>query len=67
MPDNPTLRGDGDRQRINVDQPYEVKYWSEKLGVSPDELRRAVNDVGPMAGAVEQHLRGRNAKRHIAS
>jgi len=29
MPDNPNIRGDGDRQRINVDQPYEVKYWSE--------------------------------------
>jgi hypothetical protein len=67
MPDNPSIRGDGDRQRINVDQPYEVKYWSEKLGVSPDELRRAVKDVGPMAGAVEHHLRGRNAKGRIAS
>ena len=29
MPDNPNIRGDGDRQRINVDQPYEVKYWNE--------------------------------------
>lgn len=67
MPDNPSIRGDGDRQRINVDQPYEVKYWSEKLGVSPEELRRAVNDVGPMAGAVERHIRGRSAKGRTAS
>ena len=61
MADNPSIRGAGDRQRINVDQDYELRHWSQKLGVSPDELRRAVREVGPMADAVEQHLRGRSA------
>ena len=61
MPDNPSIRGDGDRQRINVDQDHEVRYWSQKLGVTPDQLRQAVQDVGPMAKAVEQRLRGRAA------
>ena len=60
MADNPDIRGDGDRQRINVDQDYELRYWSDRLGVSADELRQAVRDVGPMADAVEQHLRGRS-------
>jgi hypothetical protein len=58
--DNPDIRGDGDRQRINVDQDYELRYWSDRLGVSADELRQAVRDVGPMADAVERHLRGRS-------
>ena len=63
MPDNPNIRGDGDRQRINVDQEHEVRYWSQKLGVTAEELRTAVRDVGPMAAAVEQRLRARTGSR----
>ena len=63
MPDNPNIRGDGDRQRINVDQEHEVRYWSQKLGVTAEELRTAVKDVGPMAAAVEQRLRARTGSR----
>jgi hypothetical protein len=62
MADNPNIRAPGDRQRINVNQEHEVRYWSQKLGVTPEQLREAVKDVGPMADAVEQHMRGRNAK-----
>jgi len=65
--DNPNVRGDGDRKRINVDQDHEVRYWTGKLGVSADELRQAVRNVGPMAEAVEQHLRGRSAKGGIGA
>jgi hypothetical protein len=61
MPDNPDIRGGADRQRINVEQDYELRHWSQKFGVTADELRRAVKEVGPMAEAVEKHLRGRKA------
>jgi hypothetical protein len=61
VPDNPDIRGGAHRQRINVDQDYELRHWSQKFGVSPDELRQAVKTVGPMVDAVEQHLRGRNS------
>lgn len=57
MADNPNIRGDGDRLRINVNQEHEVRYWSQKLGVTPEALRQAVKSVGPTASAVEQHLR----------
>ena len=63
MADDPNIRGAGDRQRINVDQDYELRNWSQKFGVSPDDLRRAVREVGPMADDVEKHLRGRNSGR----
>jgi hypothetical protein len=66
MADNPSIRGDGDRQRINVNQEHEVRYWSQKLGVSAEELRHAVKDVGPMALAVEQRLKG-NRKGHVST
>jgi hypothetical protein len=42
--------------RINPDEEHEVAYWSEKLGVSRDDLRRAIQQVGPMVKNVQQHL-----------
>jgi hypothetical protein len=62
MADNPSIRGQQARQRINVNQEHELRYWSEKLGVTPDELRQAVDAVGPMADDVEQRVRGRGSR-----
>jgi hypothetical protein len=62
MADDPNIRGAADRQRINVNQDHELRHWSHKFGVSEDELRRAVREVGPMAEAVEKHLGDRKAK-----
>lgn len=56
MADDPKQRGPQDRSRVNVEQDYELKYWSEKFGVSSDKLREAVRKVGPSADAVERHL-----------
>jgi len=42
MADDPSKRGKQDRDRINVDQEYEVRDWAKSLGVSEDELRNAV-------------------------
>jgi hypothetical protein len=63
MADDPNIRGQQDRQRINVNQEHEVRYWSEKLGVTPDELRQAVEAVGPIAEDVEQRVRQRGSRR----
>lgn len=56
MADDVTNRGRPDRDRINVNEDYEVRDWAEKFGVSPDELKRAVQQVGDRADAVRQHL-----------
>ena len=56
MADDLEQTGKPDDARINVDQDYEVRYWSEKFGVSRDELRKAVQDAGPMVKDVRQHL-----------
>ena len=45
-----------DRKRINVNEDYECRDWSEKVGVSADELKRAVERVGPMADDVARAL-----------
>ena len=45
-----------DRKRIDVSEDYECRYWSEKFGVSADELKRTVERVGPRADDVARAL-----------
>lgn len=59
MSDDKTNRGPQDRSRIAMNENYEVRYWTEKFGVSAEDLARAVAAVGNSADAVEQYLRGR--------
>ena len=40
MADDKTNRGPQDRSRINMHEDYEVRYWTEALGVSPPRLTR---------------------------
>jgi hypothetical protein len=58
MADNKDIRGPQDSSRIAMGEDYEVRYWTEKFGVSQDELQRAVDAVGNSASAVEKHLKG---------
>jgi uncharacterized protein DUF3606 len=36
MSDDIQKKGGQDRSRINTSEDYEVRYWSKKFGVSPD-------------------------------
>lgn len=56
MADDRHLRGPADRSRINVHEDYELKYWSQKFGVTADQLHAAVRAVGVMAHDVARHL-----------
>lgn len=56
MSDDRNNTGSPDRDRINLDEDYEVQYWTKALGVSAEELRAAVKAVGPTAAAVRKHL-----------
>jgi hypothetical protein len=56
MADDKTIRNGQDRERINMGEDYEVRYWTEKFKVSEDELRDAVGKVGDRARAVAQEL-----------
>ena len=56
MADDTRKTGKADREHINVSQAYELADWARKLGVSRDELRKAVETVGPMADDVRRHL-----------
>ncbi|HEY1131108.1 MAG TPA: DUF3606 domain-containing protein [Roseateles sp.] len=63
MSDDTTKSGGQDRTRINLSEDYEVRDWSRKFGVTPDELRAAVKAVGNSAAAVEAHLKGQQGQR----
>jgi hypothetical protein len=44
------------RNHIAMNEPLEVKYWTKHLGVTQDELQRAVDKVGNSAAAVRKEL-----------
>jgi Protein of unknown function (DUF3606) len=56
MSDDKTNRGAADRSRIDISEDYELRDWSKLLGVSPEELKKAVQQVGTSAEAVRKHL-----------
>jgi hypothetical protein len=57
MTDDKSNRGPVDASRINVNEDYELRYWTKALGVSADRLRAAVEEVGVMADDVRAELR----------
>jgi hypothetical protein len=46
-----------DRTRINTGEDYELRYWSEKFGVSQDQVKAAVKKVGSSVAALEKELK----------
>ena len=57
MSDNLQDRGPQDRARINVNEEWELRYWTKELGVSEDQLRKAVQQAGPSVEAVRKQLK----------
>lgn len=56
MPDSTQDRGGQDRSRINIHQEHELRYWTQKFGVTRQELEAAVQKVGVSARAVAEEL-----------
>jgi len=55
--DNKNNVGSPDHDRINIHENYEVEYWTKTLGISSEELRKAVEAVGTSAEAVKKHIK----------
>jgi Protein of unknown function (DUF3606) len=56
MADDRTLTGQADRLRINMNEDYEVRYWTQKWNVSREELADAVRTAGVMVKDVAKKL-----------
>lgn len=52
MADDKNNVGVADRSRISLSEEYEIRDWTASLGVSEQELRKAVDAVGNSADAV---------------
>ena len=47
---------------VNVAEYYEVEYWTNKFGVSPEQLKSAVKAVGVSAEAIATYLNNKTLK-----
>jgi hypothetical protein len=45
-----------DHWRVNVGEPWEVRFWSREFACSEDELRKAVREAGDGARRVRAWL-----------
>lgn len=61
--DDKNNTGYQDRSRINMNEDYEVQYWTEKLGITKEELAQAVELVGTSAAAVEEYVNSYHRKK----
>jgi hypothetical protein len=55
--DNKDNVGRPDRDRININENYEVEYWTKTLGISAEQLKNAVKTAGTSTEAVKEHLK----------
>jgi len=56
MADDKSQSGSQDRQRINVNQDYELRDWAKSLNTTPERLKEAVQAVGDRAEKVREYL-----------
>ena len=61
MSDDKTRRGPQDRSRISLSEDYEVRYWTEALGVSKERLEELVRKHGNSAEKVRDALKNEAA------
>ena len=63
MADDRNNRGQPDRIKVNIDDPYEVRYWTDRLRCTGEELRDAVGTVGVGVSAVEDYIQKKRSDR----
>lgn len=56
MSDDLSKKRPQDSSKISLTESWEINYWCKELGISEDELRKAVKTVGHSAAAVRKYL-----------
>jgi hypothetical protein len=60
MTDDKKNRSEPDRSRISLNEEYEVQYWTERFGITKEQLALAIKKVGDSPEQVAR-LIGRDA------
>ncbi|MBR1206087.1 MULTISPECIES: DUF3606 domain-containing protein [unclassified Bradyrhizobium] len=61
--DRLTKKDQFERSKIDLHTPDQMKCWARALGVSKEELRKAVDKVGNSAAAVRKELEASHDER----
>jgi hypothetical protein len=56
MADDKSKSGGSDRTRINLNEDYEIRYWTKALGIPEERLRDLVREHGNSAEKIRQAL-----------
>lgn len=57
MSDDLNKKGMQDRSKINMNEQHEVTYWTDKFGVTKEELQKAIERTGTNSvSAIEKTL-----------
>jgi hypothetical protein len=59
MADDLSKRAPQDASRISLREPWEIRHWTEKFGITKEVLIDAVEEVGNSAKAVAELLKER--------
>lgn len=62
-----TTSGNGHQARIDVHEILDLRNWARKLGVTPRDVKAAVDAVGSSGEAVAQHLKSWYTAEHSHS
>jgi len=60
LSDDRKNREPADHRRINIDEPWEVKYRRREFGCTEQQLRQAIAAVGDSAAKVSQYLKSKS-------
>jgi hypothetical protein len=56
MSDDKSKAQGQDRQRINVNEDYELRDWAKSLNTTPERVKEAVQAVGDRSDKVREFL-----------
>lgn len=56
MADDEQQSGTADNACISIARDHDLRYWTQKFRVSPEELQRAVDEAGPLLKKVRERL-----------
>lgn len=62
MADDKNIRDGRDRSRVSGSEEYELQHLAEKLNVSTEEVRKAIEQVGNSREKIEEFLRGNRGR-----
>jgi hypothetical protein len=62
MADDKNIKDGRDRSQVSGSEDYELQFLAEKLNVTTEEIRKAIEKVGNSREKLEEYLKNNNNK-----